>query len=99
MVTQTTANLPLAKALLLIGLLLVGRAFLSTHHYDHDLANLETDCEYCEFFHVFKDDTVPGAEAVSAIESKAPNRHDDSRNNSFILLTAYRSRAPPTIHV
>ena len=49
----------LAAFLLLAGLLLVGRTTIATHAYEHDLAEIAHDCEFCESVHVSGKDLVP----------------------------------------
>lgn len=95
MIVRQTAKLPLTKALLLIALLLAGRSFLATHHYEHDLAQLETGCDFCELFHASKDDALSISVADPHLVAP-PSIPSTLRGNRVSLLhSAYRPRAPP----
>ena len=93
--TRQTVKPPLTRALLLIALLLAGRSFVATHHYEHDLTQLEAECDICELFHAPKDDMVSFAagDLELAAHSSAPVIARSSRSSP--PRWAYRPRAPP----
>ncbi|NIM27997.1 MAG: hypothetical protein GTO67_09110 [Gammaproteobacteria bacterium] len=95
MTVPQTIALPPARVLLLIALLLAGRSFLASHHYEHDLVQAETECDVCEFFHASKDDEA--SVVIADPHLAAPPLVPISVRGNRISLahSAYRPRAPP----
>jgi hypothetical protein len=81
----------LARALLLAGLLLVGRFALATHAYEHDLAIACNGCELCELSQASGDSFVVGAtlEALWLVT-------EPPASPAVALPPVSRVRTPPT---
>lgn len=62
----------LAAVLVLTGLVLIGRAVISAHPYEHDPVELPAQCELCACCQLFEDDVL-GAVATS-LEARAAER-------------------------
>lgn len=96
MIDSTRSTRFLLAALVLAALLLAARTGLAIHHYSHDLAQPNTECEMCDLGHLSKSDLIhactshPGAvfEVLSATAVRA----------AVVVLahTPYLPRAPPS---
>jgi len=90
---------PLLGVLLLAGLLVAGRTALACHHYEHDAATPDTKCELCHLSQISKHGLAQIA-AAHAPDTVGVAKPSAARPVAIVFpLTAYWSRAPPSILV
>ena len=76
-------------------LLLGGRSVLGTHAYEHDLGTPASECEFCEFTHVFSD-ALESSVASAGTPSSKPTERPVVPHLRTHRRRIHLPRAPPT---
>lgn len=88
----------LLAALVLAALLLAARTGLAIHHYSHDLAQPNTECEMCDLGHLSKSDLVHACTSHPAAGFEALCATAVRATVVVLARTPYLPRAPPSTH-